>query len=81
MENVNDAIDGMFYRIDGQSEVHQARTALIETILRHKKAEATYEDVTASADAYIAAIKAHAKATGRKMPIPNRGYLIRTMTY
>jgi hypothetical protein len=32
-----------------------------------------------AADAYIAAIRAHAKATGRKLPVPSRAKIIRLL--
>lgn len=59
--------------------ISDARTHLIDTIRRHKRAEVSLEVLYAAADAYIAAIQAHAKATGRKFPIPRRGYLIRAL--
>ena len=33
----------------------------------------------AAADAYIAAIETHAKATGRKLPVPNRYAIFRQL--
>jgi hypothetical protein len=54
----------------------EGRVALV-TLIRARASRATLE---AAADAYIAAIKRQAKATGRKLPVPSRAGIIRLLS-
>lgn len=65
--------------IDHNSPVMQARTTLVLDIARHNRGEISGDALNASADAYIDAIKAHAKATGKKLPVPSRAKVIRAL--
>jgi hypothetical protein len=55
--------------------VRAARDALIQSIWAH----ASRDEQLRLADEYIAAIKGHARATGRRLPIPNRFHLLRVL--
>lgn len=58
----------------------ECRNQLIEAKQRFGRNEITTEQLYAAADAYIEAIKAYKKRTGnKKLPVPNRGYLIRAI--
>jgi hypothetical protein len=55
--------------------VRTARDALIQAIRAH----APRDEQMRLADEYISAIKSHARATGRRLPIPNRFHLLRAL--
>jgi len=61
-------------------QVWQARDALIIAIKQQIFGVVTMDAVYQAADTYIAAIKAHGKATGRRLPVPNRAGIIRLLT-
>ena len=63
-----------------REQVWQARKALGEAIARQKRGEVGLNQVYRAADAYIAAIRAHTKATGRKLPVPSRAKIIRLLS-
>jgi hypothetical protein len=65
--------------IDTTTPVHQARTALIDGAAANRRGELSIEDLYRLADAYIAAIKVHSRATGKKLPVPGRAYVIRAL--
>ena len=58
-----------------QATVFKARDAMTDAIA----ARAPYDRQLELADAYIAAIKAHGKATGRRLPVPNRYAVLRQL--
>ncbi len=60
---------------DTKRAVLAARDRLILAVRTHEPRERQL----ALADEYIAAITAHAKAIGRKMPIPNRMAVLRQL--
>jgi len=66
-------------RIDATSPIWLARTLLSELLRAEKSGQATSAQVNAAAEAYIAAIRAHAKATGRKLPVPSRAHVVRAL--
>lgn len=59
-----------------RADVARARDNLIMAI----RNRANREHQLTCADLYISAIKAHAKATGRKLPVPNRFSVIRQLS-
>ena len=61
--------------LDTKREVADKRAGLILAI----RTRATREAQLKHADAYIASIQAHSKATGRKFPVPNRYAIIRSL--
>jgi hypothetical protein len=58
-----------------RARVRAARDALIQAIRAH----APRDEQLQLADKYISAIKGHARATGRRLPIPNRFHLLRVL--
>ena len=57
----------------------ELRTQVIEAKQRFGRGEISVDDLYAAADAYIAALKTYKKATGKKLSIPSRAYLIRAL--
>jgi len=57
----------------------QLRNRLIESKKQYGRGEISVDELLAVADAYIAAIAAYKKATGKRFSIPNGGYLIRAI--
>jgi hypothetical protein len=62
-----------------KDQVWRARNALAEAIAQQKRGLVDMPAVYRAADAYIAAIRAHADATGRKLPVPSRAKIIRLL--
>jgi hypothetical protein len=56
-----------------------ARTALLDAIASHRRAELSISALYVAADAYIAEIRAHGKRMGRKVPVPSRAHIIRAL--
>ena len=52
------------------------KRAILVTLIRRR---APYRQQLAAADAYIEAIRVYAKATGRKLPVPNRHAILRQL--
>lgn len=57
----------------------ELRTQAIEAKQRFGRGEISVDDLYAAADAYIAALKTYKKATGKKLSITSRAYLIRAL--
>lgn len=55
------------------------RDRLIEAKQRWGRGEITTDELHAAADAYIDSLKAYKAATGKKLSIPSRAYLIRAL--
>jgi hypothetical protein len=55
------------------------RNELIDTKRRFGQGAATIDVLYSAADAYIAALKAFKKSTGKRLTIPSRAYLIRAI--
>ena len=68
------------HEIQPATLVWQERGRLIEAIVQHRRGQLALDALYARADAYIAEIKAHAKRTGRKLPVPSRGHVIRALS-
>lgn len=62
-----------------KAECWAARDRVLQVREQNQKGQATKAELDAAADAYIAAIKAHAVSTGRRLPVPGRAYLLRAL--
>lgn len=57
----------------------ELRSKLLEAKQQYGRGEITVDALYAVADAYIDALKAYKKASGKRLTIPSRGYLIRAL--
>jgi hypothetical protein len=57
----------------------QARTNLIQVRSAFAAGTATISQLYEAADLYITALKAYKKASGKKVAIPSRAYVIRAL--
>lgn len=66
-------------RHDGPPDTQAAVAAAYHALVVAIRSRVPHSEQLAQADVYIAAIKAHAKATDRKLPVPNRFAILRQL--
>ena len=62
-----------------QPSAIQLRDNVLTQRANYSRGLASLDDLYAAADAYIAALKAYRKASGKRFTIPSRAYLLRAL--